>query len=85
MGEHTYFHVFDPKSLKPLIATHSSVASASVLAPRCALADGLATAALMFSNVEEATAWAKKIQEKIPDTTFWLFSKDPHPTLTVEL
>jgi len=72
----TYFHIFDPETLHPLEATHLSVASASVVAPNCALADGLATIPLMFSSLEEATQWAEKIKEEFPDLSFWMISRN---------
>lgn len=71
-----YFHIFDPETLQPLEATHLSVASASVVAPSCALADGLATIPLLFSSLEEATIWAEEIKEKFPDLSFWIVSRN---------
>jgi len=71
----TYFHIIHPRTLHPLVSTPSSVASASVLAPTCTMADGLATAAMMFDSVEKATAWAESIQQKIPNTHFWLVAR----------
>lgn len=71
----TYFHIFDPKTYRPLEITQHSVASASVLAPTCMLADGLATVAMMFPNIEEAQAWAERVKEQLPETQFWLVSR----------
>lgn len=71
----SYFHVFDPHTLRPLEASHTSVASASVIAPQCALADGLATVLMMFSSTEEAATWAMEVKEQIPDTAFWIVSR----------
>jgi thiamine biosynthesis lipoprotein len=72
----TYFHIFDPETLHPLEATPHSVASTSVIAPNCALADGLATIALLFASPEEATAWAEKVKEEFPDLSFWIVSRN---------
>ena len=47
----TYCHIIDPRHLRPL--QNGSITSASVLAPTCALADGLATAAMLFDTIEE--------------------------------
>lgn len=78
-GQHitiTYFHIFDPHTGRPLVSTYNSIASASVVATTCTLADGLATAAMMFPTIEEAQEWAKSITERSPEITFWLISRD---------
>ncbi len=72
----TYFHIFDPKTLRPLESSQKSIASASVAASSCAFADGLATAAMMFPSLVEAETWATSIKEKFPETTFWLISRE---------
>jgi FAD:protein FMN transferase len=71
----TYFHVIDPFTLHPRKVTSLSVASASVVANSCAWADGLATAAMMFSNAQEAQAWADEIQSRWPKISFWIISR----------
>lgn len=72
----TYFHIIDPFTLEPRVATLNGVASASVLAPTCALADGLATAAMMFSSLKEVEVWADKVKSQYPEITFWIISRD---------
>lgn len=74
----TYFHIFDPHTLKPLEITHTSIASTSVVASTCAFADGLATTAMLFGSVEEAKAWSERIKEKYPDTSFWFVTRSGH-------
>ncbi|HEV8052731.1 MAG TPA: FAD:protein FMN transferase, partial [Parachlamydiaceae bacterium] len=71
----TYFHIFNPKTLQPIVATYTSVASTSVVARSCALADGLATIPMMFERPAEATAWAESIKEDIPEVSFWIISR----------
>lgn len=71
----TYFHIFDPHTLQPLEASYTSIASASVLAPNCVFADGLATTAMMFPSTMEAEEWAQTIKEKYPNISFWLVSR----------
>lgn len=73
--EISFFHIIDPATLQPCIATQYSVASASVLASSCAFADGLATAAMMFSNVQEAQAWSEHIKKQFPELSFWIVSR----------
>lgn len=70
----TYFHIFDPRTHRPLEKKSTSVASASVVAPTCMLADGLATAAMLFPSVVEAQKWAEEIKEKHPALEFWIVS-----------
>ncbi len=71
----TYFHILDPRTGYPLISSENRISSASVLAPTCMFADGLATVVMMFSSVEEAKAWSLKVQEKHPEVTFWMATK----------
>ena len=73
-NEH-YFHILDPKTLYPLKIEENSIASASVLANSCALADGLATGMMMFPSVNEAKAWADKLKESHPELSFWIISR----------
>jgi thiamine biosynthesis lipoprotein len=70
----TYFHVIDPKHHRPLAVSAQSIASATVTANSCALADGLATAALSFDNIEEAENWTEQVQKRGIDAHFHLFS-----------
>jgi FAD:protein FMN transferase len=71
----TYFHIIHPRTLKPLISTETSIASTSVIAPSCLLADGLATAAMLFNSVEEAQKWTEILQAKMPELQFWIISR----------
>ncbi|MBA3815087.1 MAG: FAD:protein FMN transferase, partial [Parachlamydiaceae bacterium] len=71
----TFFHIFDPKTLRPLESSLTSIASASVTAPSCAFADGLATTAMMFPTLGEAEVWANTIKEKYPEISFWLVNR----------
>jgi thiamine biosynthesis lipoprotein len=73
--ETTYCHIINPKTLRPLEVTPSSIASASVKAPTCAFADGLATAAMLFSTEEEANKWFSHLQERFEGLELWLKSR----------
>lgn len=75
IGEETYCHIIDPRTKKALKTTRTSVASASVCAQSCAVADGLATAAMLFSSVDDAKKWLEEIKSKQPDIDFWLMSR----------
>lgn len=71
----TYFHIFDPTHFCPLTITPQSIATASVLCPTCAMADGLATTAMMFPNLEVATRWLNRVKEQNPEINFWIASR----------
>ncbi len=72
----TYFHIFDPKLKRPLIVTKNSIASASVEAPTCALADAIATALMLFPTKKEAHAWINKIKTSKMPLNCWLASRE---------
>jgi FAD:protein FMN transferase len=75
--EVTYFHIIDPLTRRPLLSTSRSIASASVLAANCTLADGLATAAMMFHTQEEAEAWIESLGELGIQAWFYTRNKTP--------
>lgn len=71
----TYFHIIHPHMNHPLKITATSVASATIAAPTCMLADGLATAALMFPSAAECETWLRSVQTQMPEIDFWLISR----------
>ncbi len=71
-----YCHIIDPKSLRPIEMTEESIASVTVMAPSCAVADGLATSAMTFTNIESLLSWAHQMKEKIPGVSFRIFKRD---------
>lgn len=73
-AQSTFFHIIDPITLHPLQKLPASIAGTSVTAPSCALADGLATAGMMFISVDEARSWAENIKKEYPDLSFWILS-----------
>lgn len=70
-----YFHIIDPITLQARMMTEESIASASVQTASCAMADGIATAAMMFSSLQEAGVWIEEIKQEIPNLSFWLVSR----------
>lgn len=77
----TYFHIIHPILHQPMKITGTSVASATVVAPSCMLADGLATAALMFPSIEESEAWLKTVQKFKPEIKYRLVTREiPNPS-----
>jgi FAD:protein FMN transferase len=74
--EHYFSHIIDPIEGKPLEKTESSIASVSVIAPTCELANALATAAMVFPNRKEALRWAQEVVELYPQVSFWILAYD---------
>ncbi|MBN4066634.1 FAD:protein FMN transferase [Simkania negevensis] len=69
---HTYSHIINPKTLIPLKVEADRITSVTVVAPTCAMADGLATALMLFNNAAEAKKWAEALQAKDPRLSFWI-------------
>lgn len=67
-----YFHIFDPKTKKPLEVA-PSFTSVTVVAPSCYLADALATASMTCANLSDFRSWAQKIIKKNPDIHFYIY------------
>lgn len=74
--EGRYCHILNPKTRAPLKRGADSIISVTVKAPTCALADALATAAMLFETKEEAKIWAESIKEENPELSFWFLSLD---------
>lgn len=66
-----YTHIFNPITRQPLEVTENSVSNVTVKAPSCAIADGLATAGMLFDSLEDAEAWAQSIQLNHPEISIW--------------
>lgn len=62
-----FHHIVNPENLSVMKAGASSVASVSVLASSCAMADGLATAAMTFESVEESAKFLDRMIRKLPN------------------
>lgn len=62
-----YTHVCFPSRGCPLEVCKGSVASATVLAPTCWLADGLATALMLATSSYEAEAWMQRWKQRYPE------------------
>lgn len=71
----TYTHIIHPQSKTPLIASGNSIASASVAASSCMLADALATALMLFASPEEAESWINQIQTAEMPLRCWLATR----------
>ncbi len=69
----TYCHIIDPETKMPLRREKGCLASATVVAPTCALADGLATAAML---VDDPESWAKSLRDQDSSLSFWFFKRE---------
>jgi methylenetetrahydrofolate dehydrogenase (NADP+)/methenyltetrahydrofolate cyclohydrolase len=67
-------HIIDPLTAAPLEKTNCSITSVNVIAPTCALADALATAAMVFHNRKEAESFASEVVELYSNVSFWILS-----------
>lgn len=67
----TYTHIVDPITLRAVQIQPGTVASISVLAPDCMLADALATATMAWGSADAAEPWMKRVQAKLPGVQFW--------------
>lgn len=66
--------LIDPITLSPSENTPFSIVGALVIAPTCALADALATSAVLFPTRKEAENWAQEVVEIHPEVRFWILS-----------
>lgn len=65
-----YHHIASPVDKEVMKAGAQSVASVSVLASSCVIADGLATAAMTCTNSEEAAQFLEGLIRRKPDEIF---------------
>lgn len=71
-GVTMYSHLLNKTTKSPIELQGKSILSVTVKAPSCALADGLATAAMLIDDPTELKNWTTKIKEEIPGVTFWI-------------
>lgn len=61
-----YHHIMRLEGMTAMKASMRSVASVSVLASSCAVADGLATAAMTFNTPKDANAFLERVAARMP-------------------
>ena len=74
-GEKTFTHIFDPKTLRPLEVKIGQVASATLLAPDCVTADGLAKVLMLFDSPDKAKEWLNQIEPIQPGLSSWIITR----------
>ena len=65
-----YYHIIHTHTICPMKASPRSTGSVSVLASSCALADGLATAAMTCPTPTEAVQFLDNVKDRFPDKVF---------------
>ena len=83
-GEHRYTHVIDPRTHQAVEVGPQTIASVSVLAPKCMVADALATAAMLSPTNEEAIQWTRRMQARLQGTAFWLVNHENKHVASVD-
>lgn len=68
--ERLFFHVFNPCTLSPLEMKSGSVASITVIASSCWLADAVATAGMFLTSEREAEDWLQQLKQVDPSLSF---------------
>lgn len=71
-----YTHIVNPVTGQALQVQAGGVASATVIAPTCALADALATTCMLFESGEEARQWAVEVQERMEGIRIWIVTRE---------
>lgn len=76
VGTTTYSHIIDPYAHSPIQVGAHKIASVTVVAPNCTLADALATSLMLFDTAAEAQQWAQKLQDNNPDISVWILTRE---------
>jgi len=72
-GKKTYTHIFNPKTMAPVIVQPGSVASATLVAEDCVTADALAKVLMLFNSAEEAEQWVKSLPYL--NVSYWIATR----------
>lgn len=67
-----YSHIIGIKDLKPIVVKEGAIASVSVKARSCTLADALATASLAISDRKNLDLFIDKVRSRYEDVDFWI-------------
>jgi thiamine biosynthesis lipoprotein len=74
-----YTHLIDGKNLIPLEVSPYNISSATVIAPTCILADGLATIACLFDNPQDLEHWMQMVKQTNKDVDFIIIYQNNNP------
>ena len=67
-----YSHLINPKTSYPIEVREDSIASVTVVAKECLVADALASLLMLFPTKEEAKAVGNTLKKKFPELQFWI-------------
>ena len=70
-----FSHIIDPKKGAPIELESGKISSVSMTAPTCAVADSLATAAMLFQDSTTLKLWAKELEKEFPNLRMWVISR----------
>lgn len=71
-GQMTYSHFVDGKTGIPRPVKDKTIASVTVKAKSCALADALATATMLFDTKEEVDIWRNLVDNELENIKMWI-------------
>ena len=71
----TYFHIIHPKTGYLAEIKENSIASTSVIAKSCLVADALATTLMLFDDTDEATKWIESVKEHYDGIKVWIVTR----------
>lgn len=71
----TYFHIVNPKTGYLAEIKENSIASTSVVAKSCLVADALATTLMLFNDSDEATDWIEGVNEHYDGIKVWIVTR----------
>lgn len=69
-------HIVNAKEKVSLQVNNHKIIAVTVLAPKCLLADCLATAAASFTDLDKAKLWANEIQKEQSNLAFYFISEN---------
>lgn len=70
-----YTHILHPKTLAPLEPKKGSIASSSVIADTCTMADALATTAMLFETPTLAEEWIEQMKKERLASAIWVMER----------
>ncbi|NGX31088.1 MAG: FAD:protein FMN transferase [Chlamydiae bacterium] len=75
VGKITYLPVFNPRTGRPFQMKKHGIASASVVAPTCQIADAIATSIMLFENEIQLDAFLELMKTEYGEMSFWILKR----------
>lgn len=67
-----YTHILDVLKKRPLELKRGSIACVSIVSEKCAIADAIATAAMLYESREEAEGWLATLKSEGLISNYWI-------------